>query len=52
MLMSNALAPVVDAATYDIRKRNEIENEVLRIILCSSWGVPFSLAKAFIHSTL
>ena len=33
MLMSNALPPVVDAATYDIRKRTEIENEVLRIVL-------------------
>ena len=44
MLMSNALAPMVDAATYDILKRNEIENEVLRIVFFM--GRPFFFAKA------
>ncbi len=50
MLMSNALAPVVDAATYDIRKRNEIENEVLRIVFFL--GRPFFFSESFytVHS--
>jgi hypothetical protein len=50
MLMSNALPPVVDAATYDIGTRNEIENEVLRIEFFR--GRPFFFSESFytIHS--
>lgn len=50
MLMSNALPPVVDAATYDIRTRNEIENEVLRIVFFL--GRPFFFSESFytVHS--